>query len=227
MALTCVPQPGTAYPGLTLGILAAAFNGLFDKVQISVYTAYMPSGSYGTVTAGIETKFFGFIDKITDINRSHVEFECPDALYVLNQKVPSRLIQSGCPWSFCDTNCTQVAATYTVSFTAKTGSTSSTLTPSSAFTQATGYFSQGVITCLTGDNAGLTQTVKLHDSTGNLEMTLPWLMPVAAGDTYSVIKGCDKSATMCAATIKPNGSSVNNLVNFGGAIAVPQPLQAI
>jgi uncharacterized phage protein (TIGR02218 family) len=226
MALTCVPQPGTAYPGLTLGILAAAFNGLFDAATFSVYTAYMPSGGYGNVSAGIETKFFGFIEKITDIDRTHVEFECQDPLFLLNQKVPSRIIQPGCPWSFCDQNCTLVAATYTVTFTASPSSTQSTLVASSAFTQAAGYFNQGVVTCTSGANVGLSQTVKLFDGT-TLEMTLPWLMPVAAGDQYKVIKGCDKSASMCAATILPGGSSVNNLVHFGGEIAVPVPQNAV
>jgi uncharacterized phage protein (TIGR02218 family) len=187
----------------------------------------MPFGGYGNVSAGLETKWLGFIDKIKTIDRTHVEFECQDLFYLLNQNIPSRLIQSGCPWGFCDANCTLSAATYTVDFTAKTGSTTSTLTPVTAFTQATGYFSQGVVTCVTGGNAGLSQTVKLHDSSGNLDMTLPWLMPINAGDTFSVIKGCDKSATMCAATITPGGSSVDNLVHFGGMIAVPQPIEAV
>lgn len=227
MSLTCVPQPSTTYPGLTLGLLSAAFNGLFDAATISVYTVYMPAGQYGVVTAGVETKFFGFIEKITDIDRSHVVFECEDAFYLLNQKIPARVIQSGCPWSFCDANCTLSAATYTVTFTAKTGSTTSLLTPTSAFTQAAGYFSQGVVTCTSGANVGLSQTVKLHDGSGNLEMTLPWLMPVAAGDTYSVIGGCPKTTTFCAATKTAAGATVNNLVNFGGAIGVPQPLQAV
>jgi uncharacterized phage protein (TIGR02218 family) len=227
MSLACVPQPGTTYPGLSAGILFGAWNGLFDKATVGVYTVYMPLYGYGNVSAGVETKFVGFIDKITTIDRAHVEFECYDALYLLNQRIPARIVQSGCPWSFCDQNCTLTASSYTVSLTAKTGSTQSTITPATAFTQATGYFSQGVITCLTGANAGLSQTVKLHDSSGNLDMTLPWLMPVAAGDTFSVIKGCDKSASMCAATIAPGGSSVNNLLHFGGQIAVPQPIQAV
>jgi uncharacterized phage protein (TIGR02218 family) len=227
VALTCVPQPGTDFPSLSIGMLGAAFNGLFDAATISVYTVYMPAGSYGTVSYGVETKFFGYIEKVTDIDRSHVEFECQDVLYLCNQKIPARVIQSGCPWSFCDANCTLSAATYTVTFTAKSGSTQSTLTPSSAFSQAAGYFSQGVVTCTGGANVGLSQTVKLHDSSGNLEMTQPWLLTVAAGDTYSVIKGCDKTATMCAATIEPGGSSVNNLVNFGGMIAVPPPPDAV
>jgi uncharacterized phage protein (TIGR02218 family) len=227
MSLTCVPQPGTSYPGLSLGILGAAFNGLFDAATVTVYTAYFPLNDYGDVSAGLETKFVGFIEKITNIDRVHVEFECQDPLYLLNQQIPGRVIQSGCPWSFCDPNCALTAATYTVAFQSKSGSTQSTLTPISAFSQAAGYFSQGVVTCTSGANAGLSQTVKLHDSSGNLQMTLGWLQPVSVGDHFSVIKGCNKTATMCAATIQPGGSSVNNLVHFGGMIAVPVPLDAV
>lgn len=227
MALTCKVQPTTMYPGLSMGLLAAAFNGLFDACQVTVLTAYMPQNQYGNVSNGLETKFFGFIEKITDINRISVKFECQDCNYLLNQKVPSRIIQSGCAWSFCDPNCALAAANYTVTFTAGGGSTTSLLAPQTAFTQAAGYFSQGVVTCTSGANKGLSQTVKLHDSSGNLEMTLPWLLPVTFGDGFSVIKGCDKSIAMCAKTILPGGSSVNNLVHFSGAPSVPPPSNAI
>jgi uncharacterized phage protein (TIGR02218 family) len=230
MSLTCVPNvggSGTLYPGVSVGILQAAWNGLFDAATVTVYTAYMPFGSYGDVSNGIETKWVGFIEKITNIDRVMVEFECQDPLYLLNQKVPGRIIQSACPWSFCDANCTLSAATYTVGFTASGSSTSSILVPSSAFTQAVGYFSQGVVTCTAGNNKGLSQTVKLHDSSGHLELVMPFILPVLSGDTFSVIKGCDKSFAMCGATITPSGSSVNNTLHFGGEIAVPQPIQAI
>ncbi len=227
MSLTCVPQQSTAFPGLSLGILGAAFNGLFDACTVGVYTVYMPVGSYGDVSNGVETKFVGFIEKIKEIDRTHVEFTCEDPLYLLNQKIPARVIQSGCPWGFCDANCTLTASDYTISFTAKTGSTQSILTPATAFTQAAGYFSQGVLTCVTGDNAGLSVTVKVHDSTGNLETVIPFLLPVTAGDTFTVIKGCDKSSSMCSKTVKPDGSSISNLVHFGGAPLVPQPLSAV
>ena len=76
MELTCVPQAGTAYPGMSVGILSAALNGLFDAATVTVYTAYMPLGSYGNVSAGIETKFSGTITKVSDINRTRVVFEC-------------------------------------------------------------------------------------------------------------------------------------------------------
>lgn len=225
MDLTCVPQPSVTYPSLTMGMLAGAFNGLFDKAKVCVYTAYMTT--YGSMSAGIETKFLGFIDKIKEIDRAHVQFECQDYLYLLNQKVPARIVQSGCQWGFCDANCTLSAATYTATFTAKTGSTTSTLTPATAFTRAAGYFSQGVVTCTSGGNAGLSQTVKLHDSSGNLEMTRPWLLPVSAGDGFSVIAGCSKTAQACATRLTAAGSPVNNSAHFSGAPAVPQPIAAL
>lgn len=232
MALTCVPQPGNVYPGLSIGILNAAFNGLFDAAQVNVYTAYFPAGEYGNIANGIETKFSGTITKTPVINRSVVEFECADPLYLLNMKVPTRLFKAGCPWSFADENCvgSGTAVTgpspYTVAFTADSSSTQMTLEPTSAFSQAAGYFTQGVAKCTAGANAGLSQTVKLH-AAGVLTMMVPWLAPVASGDTFSVIKGCDKTQTACAATKTAAGTATNNLLNYGGTDYVPTPTSAV
>jgi uncharacterized phage protein (TIGR02218 family) len=228
MSLTCIPQSDTSYPNLNVGILAAAFNGLFDAAIVNVFTAYMPTDNYGDVSVGIETKFAGFIEKITNINRLMVEFECQDPFYLMNQKIPGRIIQAGCQWSFADGNCaiSGGASAFTQTFTAKTGSTSSVLIPTTAFTQAEGYFQQGVVTCTSGANAGLSQTVKLHAS-GQLTMTMPFILPVNVGDGFSAIKGCDKSTSMCANSITATGGTVNNLIHYSGAIAVPVPLDAI
>lgn len=222
MSLTCVPQQGTAFPGMSIGLLNAALNHLFDAATVWVYTAYMPAGQYGNVSNGIETKFQGTITKSPKIGRNAVEFECSDPLYACNMKVPSRLIQTQCPWSFVDANCTLAASDYTVNFTAKTGSTQQTLTPVSAFTQADGYFTQGVLTCLTGGNAGLSETVKIHSS-GNIVLMVPLLLPVTAGDTFAVIKGCDKTLAMCKSTKKASGTVIDNSGNHGGEPFSPVP----
>jgi uncharacterized phage protein (TIGR02218 family) len=227
MKLTCVPQPSTVYPSTTLGILNAARQGLFDAATVSTYTAYMPLGGYGNVNAGIETKFVGTITNISNINRTHVEFDCADPMYLLDMKIPTRLFQSDCPWSFCDSNCSLSAANYTVAFTAKTGSTNWTLTPATPFTQAAGYFTQGVVTCTAGANAGLSQTVKQHDTSGNLDLSYPFLLPPAAGDTFTVIMGCSKTMTACATTKTAAGVVTNNLLMFGGTPFTPVPTSAV
>lgn len=232
MDLSCVPQPGTVYPGMTIGILNAAFNGLFDAADVSVFTAYMAAGAYGDVSVGIETKFFGTITKVPEITRTMVKFLCADPMYLLDMNVPARLFKAGCPWSFADANCigTGTAVTskanYTVAFTADTGSTQLSLTPVTTFPQADGYFTQGVVTCTAGANNGLSQSVKLHAS-GVLSMMVPWLLPVAPGDTFSVIRGCDKSQTACAGTKKADGTATNNLLNYGGTDYVPPPTNAV
>lgn len=226
MELTCTPQQNTLFPGLALGLLNGALGGLFDGATVWVFTSYFDLDAYGDVSAGIETKFQGTITKIQQLGRNKVVFECADPLYMLNTKVPTRLYQSNCPWAFCDDNCTLALADYTVNFTAASGSNASSLTPSSAFSQADNYFAQGVVTCLTGANTGLSQTVKIHKS-GVLTLVLPFLLPVTAGDTFGVIKGCDKTLSMCKATVKASGTSIDNSINFGGTPFVPPPSLAV
>jgi hypothetical protein len=248
MSLTCTVQQDTNYPGLTVGLLWAAMHGLFDAATLTVYTAYMVLNEtipnkdnwylpgvvhrldYGTFApGGLELKFTGTITKLTEIGRNKVVFECADPLYLLNTKIPTRLYQTNCPWMFCDVNCTRNIADYTVSFTAKSGSTQTVMTPVTAFSQPADYFTQGVVKCLTGQNAGLSQTVGKHDSSGNLNMMNAWLLPITAGDTFTVIKGCDKTIQMCALTLKANGASdgIDQRLIFGGMPFMPPPDNAI
>lgn len=222
MDLTCIAQQNTPYPGLDMGIAAAAHAHLFDAATVWVYTAYFEVSAYGDVSNGIETKFQGTITQTADICRGKIVFKCADPLYLLNMKVPSRLLQTNCGWAFCDANCTLSAADYTVDFTAKSGSTQTILTPVTAFSQADGYFTQGVIKCLTGDNAGLSQTVKIHTG-GNLQTPVAWILPIQAGDTFSVIKGCDKTLTTCKTTKKAAGTVIDNSINHGGMPFTPVP----
>ena len=226
MALTCITTAGQTYPDLSIGLLYAALNGLFDAAQVTVWTAYMPQGGYGNVSVGLETKFTGTITKLTDIGRTSVSFDCADPFYLLgpSTKVPTRLIQSVCPWSFGDANCDVAGglAAYTHAFTAKTGSNQWVLLPVTNFTgvaAAAGYFAQGVATCLTGANKGLSQSVQIS-AAGALTMMGPWFLPVAAGDTFTVIAGCDKSLPTCI-------SKFNNEIHNGSAPFAPVPTTAL
>ena len=220
MDLTCIPQLDTVYPGTSIGILNAALNGLFDAASIMIQTVYMPIGLHGDVNSGVETKFWGQITSIQEINRNKIAFQCADYCYLLNVKVPTRIIQANCPWGFCDVICGLSASSYTTTFTAAIGTTGWVMVPVTAFSHPTGYFTQGVVTCLTGSNIGLSQCVKLHDSSGNLEVMYPWIFPVSVGDTFSVIAGCDKSLTTC-------GQKFSNQVRFGGMPLVPPPQAAV
>ena len=227
MTLSVIPKIGSTYPGLNISMLNAAVNHLFDGAHVLVWTAYMPSGGFGNVQV-LETKWQGWILRSPLIGRTVCQFDCGDPFFLLNQKVPSRLMQSNCYKSFADANCGLDATKYTVNFTAAAGSNQYTLTPASAFSQAAGYFTQGIVTCLTGANAGLSQTVKAH-AAGSLSVTAPWLLPVTAGDTFAVIKGCDQTPTTCAGMTQANGTlePKDFRTRFGGTPYVPAPSTSI
>ncbi len=226
MGLTCVPKAAIAYPGTSIGILNAALNGLFDAALVSVYTAYMPHDGYGNVSNGIETKFSGMITKITKISRLSVEFDCADALMLLNLKVPTRLLQANCMWGFCDSNCSLDINTYTQAFTAQAGSSQVALSPVTPFTQADGWATQGVVKCTAGANKGLSQTVQNHTG-GVLQLLAPFLLPVAPGDTFTVIAGCDKTLTACKKRQTAAGAAVDNSLYFGGMPFMDPPTAAL
>lgn len=222
MDLTCQPSSiNTLYPGLNMPILQAALNGLFDFALVNVWTVYMPLGSYGDVSNGVETKFTGQIAETTEINSTHVTFSVGDPFYLLNLKIPTRTFKPDCAWNFGDGNCNPPGGitAFTQAFTAASGSTVWSLTPATSFSQAAGYFTQGIVTCISGANAGLSQTVKLHAS-GVLTMMNPWLIAPNVGDTFSVVAGCDRTPTMCQ-------NKFNNLINFGGTTFVPPASQAV
>lgn len=74
--------------------------------------------------------------------------------------------------------------------------------------QASGYFSSGLLTWTTGNNAGLTVTVKKQTS-GQLELFIPTAFTVQVGDTFSIQAGCDKTLETCK-------SKFSNVANYGG-----------
>lgn len=75
-------------------------------------------------------------------------------------------------------------------------------------TQPTAYFSSALLTFTSGNNSGLTVTVKQQVG-GVLDLFIPTAFTVQVGDTFSIQAGCDKTLSTCQ-------SKFNNVVNFGG-----------
>lgn len=94
---------------------------------------------------------------------------------------------------------------------------------------AGGWFAHGLLVWASGANAGTRASVKAHDrnSAGDaISLWLPPGRPVAVGDAFDAIAGCDKRAETCRAKF-------SNLVNFrgfhlmpGNDFAVSYPLKA-
>lgn len=226
MDLSFIPKMGAMYPGLGIGLLNAAINHLFDGAQVWVWAAYMPQGEYGNVQV-VETKYFGYITAMPQCGRLLVKFDVADAFFLLNMKVPVRLFQSACPWQFADENCGLAPNDYTYNIITASGSTSGLLIPNATVPKADGYFTQGVAKCLIGANAGLSATIKAHTS-GQMQLIVPFLLPVAAGDEFALIKGCDKTPATCAATTSTSGATTPNWkLRFGGTPFLPTPQSTI
>jgi uncharacterized phage protein (TIGR02218 family) len=82
---------------------------------------------------------------------------------------------------------------------------------------ADGWFTRGLLTFTSGENAGRAIEVKRHVPTGGhvtLELWQEAAEPIAAGTTFTVSAGCDKARATCAAKFA-------NTVNFRGFPDMP------
>lgn len=75
------------------------------------------------------------------------------------------------------------------------------------------YFAEGLLTWTSGPNSGLTVKVKSFLA-GVFTLSLPMVSAVAEGHAFSVIAGCQKRLTDCAAKF-------NNVLNFQGEPHLP------
>lgn len=82
-----------------------------------------------------------------------------------------------------------------------------------ALTQKAGYFTGGEVKFLSGDNLDSRMEVKeFADSL--VTLVLPMGAKIQAGDTFSIVAGCDKLKETCI-------SKFNNILNFRGFPDVP------
>ncbi len=78
-----------------------------------------------------------------------------------------------------------------------------------------GYFTGGVITFTSGVNSGLSFSVRDYIG-GAVFLVVGALATPSAGDTFTIIPGCDKQISTCL-------SKYNNLANFAGTPFIPTP----
>lgn len=217
MDLSVVADDLTLVPGRPCSIIQGINLGLFDGALVTVYTAYMPT--YGDTSLGVEIKFGGQWGQARKIGRTSAEIECQSFLYLLNQQMPKGLLQTNCRWPLFSAGCTLNQATYTFTNTVGAGSTQSVINAATTFSQASGYFTQGVLKFVSGQNLNLSTLVKLHAGQV-LDLSPALLFPVQVGDEFTVSAGCDHTLGTCQKTFS------NNL-NYGGAPFIPNPENAI
>lgn len=85
-----------------------------------------------------------------------------------------------------------------------------------ALTQDPGYFRNGLVQFLSGDNEGAIREIRRHEANGVLTVYDPLPFNVAAGDEVRVTAGCDKTLATCR-------DKFDNVVNFRGEPFIPGP----
>ena len=213
----------------SLPLAEAVRLGLFDGATVELDRLFAPpqpsaSGALDT-GLGVLLWFYGRVAEC-EVGRSTIAVRVKSLLNLLAvQQMPRRLYQASCGHVFGDPMCgydrtagENAAGTATgigaATIAAQTGSSQAQIVTTFSPTPATAY-DQGTMTCLTGANAGASRTISSVTG-GILYQLQPWLSPVAVGDTFQILPGCDHSTATCDATFQ-------NLLRFGGFPYIPPP----
>lgn len=227
--------PGTGTNAL---LLDGIKFGLLGNANVTIYCLYnttylsgyaFPATIGPTMGSLVETKFVGQVANIGSIGMTKATVTVQDMLYLLNIQVPRRVLQASCSHTLFDVGCTLSAGTFT-----KTGTVAS-LTYPYLFTttahigpaSAAGNFTLGVLTWLTGANAGLSGFVRGWTAGGSSDTFQLDVQPISAispGDTFKVTQGCNKTLTSC---LDLQGSTLAAMTHYGGQPDTPVPETAI
>lgn len=163
--------------------------------------------NWANLADGIEPLTAGTIGEV-QLMQGQVRAEVRGLQQYLQQ--PVGIVSSKtCRARLGDAACGVNIATFTHSGTV-TGVTSQQVFTASGLTQAADYFGDGLVTWLTGANAGLKQKVKTHATGGVFTLALPMPAAITVGDTFTAIAGCHKRL------IEDCKTKFNNVLNFQG-----------
>lgn len=206
----------------TASFADAVRTGQFDGATVELDRLFAPPQADGSgapaTSLGAIVWFYGRVAE-TDVGRSRIEMKVKSLLNLLaQQQMPRRLYQAACTHVFGDAMCTFNRAGMAANVTAEAGSTQAVVVTSLSPTPATLY-DQGTIVATSGANAGQTRTIA-QLSGGSVTLLKAWLEPVAVGDGFQLLPGCDHTVATCQNTF-------NNLIHYGGFPYIPPPELAV
>lgn len=196
--------------------------GEFDGATVELDRFFAPPPSAGggllPTALGAIVWFCGRIAE-TDVGRTRIDIKVKSLMNLLAvQQMPRRLYQAACTHVFGDAMCTFNRAGLASTQAALAGSTQAQIVTALSPSPATLY-DQGTIVGLTGANAGQTRTITTV-AAGTVSLLKAWLYPVAVGDTFQLLPGCDHTTATCH-------NIFNNLSHFGGFPYIPPPELAV
>lgn len=184
--------------------------GKYDFAELEIFQV-----NYNDLSQGALKLRRGWIGEIS-LHKQQFVAEIRGLTQRLSQTI-GELYSPSCRATLGDSRCKINLALHTVTGSVATAVSNQELRDSSR-SETTGLFNSGTITFTNGANNGLSMEVKEYNYTsgtgGQIILALPMPFSIAPGDTYSMIKGCDKTLSTCF-------TRYNNVVNFRGEPNVP------
>jgi uncharacterized protein len=200
--------------------LQACRYGFLDGALVrfsKLFTNPPQTGSPMDTSPGASEFFDGTVEQI-ESGRFVAELTLSDHLVYMNtQQMPRNVWMAGCGHKFLDAGCdptgsVRSASTFAGAIVAATDGAHFTTN----LTQADHTFDLGYITFTSGANSGFSGTVTqfLHAS-GALIIRFPMPVAPSAGDTFTIVEGCDLSIANC--------NRHSNLAHHSGTPFIPVP----
>jgi uncharacterized phage protein (TIGR02218 family) len=182
-------------------------SGRWDYAAIELFEV-----NYADLTQGRNLIRSGSLGEING-DRSKFRVELRGLLQKLSRHIV-RVTTKDCTADLGDARCAVNLATFTVTGSVTTATSQSQFTDS-ARTEESNWYTGGLLTWLTGENAGLQMEVRRSTSAGVIELQESMPFTVQVGDTYSMYAGCTKRFTEDCVGKFSNG------VNFRGFPNLP------
>ncbi|MDB5358844.1 MAG: hypothetical protein JWO51_141 [Rhodospirillales bacterium] len=191
---------------------AGVFDGCYLRRSRAFYT------SFTAAPVGVVPLFGGRISTIDQVGRMDAQIRVKSLPLLLDTLMPRNTYQTGCIHGLYDSGCGLVKANYAINWSVTGTSTTSTFHVASwtpplpaalaGNTEGLQIFVQGTVIFTSGQNAGVTRTIRAvaNASPSAVGLVYPLDYPPLAGDTFTIYPGCDKTKATCT-------NRFNNLAN--------------
>ena len=207
LSVTIFPEPTNYLGGIPLSQAVRA--GILDGAEFKLERAFFVP-DWSTFLFKV-IRFSGKVADIEDFTRSEIPLTVNSDIQILNVQMPRDVYQPGCRRVLYGPGCDVIKNSFATAATISAGSTSNVLIGALSGPERT--FTLGTVTMTSGENAGLSRTVKYYAS-GTFYLVLPFPKVPAAGDTFTAFAGCDRTLATC-------GSVFSNSAKFSGEPFVP------
>jgi uncharacterized phage protein (TIGR02218 family) len=214
-------QFASVYSSVGQGIQNTSLTVIFSDTLISevdvVRGVYDAAGvvisvvNWADLTQDRIIRLTGTVSVIGNSHKGYGVFEVKGLLNRSN-RIFGDVYQPECRADLGDAKCTVDIEALSQTFTVTVATSSSIFTGTVPVARELGYHALGVLTWLTGDNAGYSMEIMQDNSaivTRTINLVLPMPFTIQVGDTAKIYPGCDKIIGTCFAKFANN-------INFRG-----------